>query len=202
MSELYKAMTKAFSEMENAEKDRGNSAFKVNGNAMKYATLESVVGAIKPALIANGLFFRQVTHDQSGGVCIETFVCHATGDELSFGKLFVPASKQDAQGYGSALTYARRYSLMAAFGICPEDDDGNSAVQVKPKPVEPQFTELSDIDIQLIDGIQASATLADLSAFWAMRVDEIKASKNRKTLEAEKDQKKRAFEAENNFNAG
>jgi hypothetical protein len=45
---------------------------------------------------------------------------------MECGKLHVPAAKQDPQGYGSALTYARRYSLMAACGIAPEDDDGNA----------------------------------------------------------------------------
>ena len=54
---------------------------------------------------------------------------------MTFGKLHVPAVKQDAQGYGSALTYARRYSLMAACGIAPEDDDGNNAVKATRKPV-------------------------------------------------------------------
>jgi hypothetical protein len=123
---LYAAMAKAFASMDGATKDTVNPHFKV-----RYADLASVVSAIKPALTENDLWFRQYTHEQSGGVCVETMVCHASGDELSFGKLFVPASKQDAQGYGSALTYARRYSLMTAFGICPEDDDGNSA---KPAP--------------------------------------------------------------------
>jgi ERF superfamily len=123
---LYAAMAKAFASMEGANKDTVNPHFKV-----RYADLASVVSAIKPALTENDLWFRQYTHEQSGGVCVETMVCHASGEELSFGKLFVPASKQDAQGYGSALTYARRYSLMTAFGICPEDDDGNSA---KPAP--------------------------------------------------------------------
>jgi hypothetical protein len=120
---LYAAMAKAFSEMEGATKDKENPAFK----GVKYADLSAVVEAIKPPLIANGLWFRQITHEHAGGVCIETLVCHSSGEEISFGKLFVPASKQDAQGYGSALTYARRYSLMTAFGICPEDDDGNAA---------------------------------------------------------------------------
>ena len=50
---------------------------------------------------------------------------------MSAGKLHVPAAKQDPQGYGSALTYARRYSLMAACGIAPEDDDGNAATKSK-----------------------------------------------------------------------
>ena len=53
---------------------------------------------------------------------------------MTFGKLHVPATKHDAQGYGSALTYARRYSLMAACGIAPEDDDGNRAVKSYAKP--------------------------------------------------------------------
>ena len=50
---------------------------------------------------------------------------------MSSGLLHVPASKQDAQGYGSALTYARRYSLMAICGIAPEDDDGNRASKLQ-----------------------------------------------------------------------
>ena len=60
---------------------------------------------------------------------METVFIHESGEMLECGKLHVPASKQDPQGYGSALTYARRYSLMAACGIAPEDDDGNAATR-------------------------------------------------------------------------
>lgn len=132
MSDLHAAMAKAFPEIEGASKDRNNPAFK-----SKYADLSSVVEAVKPALVKHGLFFAQITHEQQGGVCIETVVHHASGQSMSFGKLFVPAGKQDAQGYGSALTYARRYSLMTAFGVCPEDDDGNAAVKQVPQRAEP-----------------------------------------------------------------
>lgn len=132
MSDLHAAMAKAFSEIEGASKDRYNPAFK-----SKYADLSSVVEAVKPALRKNCLFFAQITHEQQGGVCVETVVHHASGQSMSFGKLFVPASKQDAQGYGSALSYARRYSLMTAFGVCPEDDDGNAAVKQAPQRAEP-----------------------------------------------------------------
>ena len=127
MSALFAAMAAAFPEIEGALKDRNNPAFK-----SKYADLSRGVDAVKPALATHKLFFVQLTHEQAGGVCIETVVGHADGDKFSFGKLFVPAAKQDAQGYGSALTYARRYSLMTAFGVCPEDDDGNAATQSAP----------------------------------------------------------------------
>jgi hypothetical protein len=64
---------------------------------------------------------------------------HESGATMSSGLLHVPASKQDAQGYGSALTYARRYSLMAICGIAPEDDDGNRAskpIEIKAKDIK------------------------------------------------------------------
>jgi hypothetical protein len=145
--DLFAAMANAFPKIEGAIKDSNNPHFK-----SKYADLSSVVEAIKPALVANRLFFVQVNHEQTGGVCVETMVCHSSGQQMSFGKLFVPAGKNDAQGYGSALTYARRYSLMTAFGVCPEDDDGNAAVKGAQPAQEPsapitedQFRELQDL---------------------------------------------------------
>jgi hypothetical protein len=60
-------------------------------------------------------------------VVVETTFVHESGEVFSAGRLYVPAAKHDPQGYGSALTYARRYSLMAACGIAPEDDDANAA---------------------------------------------------------------------------
>lgn len=127
-SGLFAAMAKAFPEIEGATKDSNNPHFK-----SKYADLSSVSDAIKPALTRHGLFFGQIAHEQTGGVCVETILCHESGESFSFGKLFVPASKNDAQGYGSALTYARRYGLMTAFGVCPEDDDGNAASRTAPQ---------------------------------------------------------------------
>lgn len=121
---LASALASAFAEIEGATKDKANPAFK-----SKYADLSAVIDAIKPALVAHRLFFTQMTHEAEGGVCIETQVRHESGESLSFGKLFVPASKRDAHGFGSALTYARRYSLMTAFGVPAEDDDGNAAAK-------------------------------------------------------------------------
>lgn len=95
----------------------------------KYADLASCVEAVIDALNANGIFLMQPTQESDNGVTVSTVFLHESGEQLSAGTLFVPAAKQDAQGYGSALTYARRYSLMSACGIAPEDDDGNAATR-------------------------------------------------------------------------
>lgn len=97
----------------------------------KYADLSAVVEAVIDGLNSQGIFLTQICHESDTGVTVETQLIHESGETFSAGKLHVPASKQDAQGYGSALTYARRYSLMAACGIAPEDDDGNAAVKSK-----------------------------------------------------------------------
>jgi hypothetical protein len=71
----------------------------------------------------------QMPKPSEGGISIETILIHTSGDKLSMGVLFVPANRQDAHGYGSALTYARRYALQTCFGLPTEDDDGNAAVK-------------------------------------------------------------------------
>jgi hypothetical protein len=97
-----------------------------------YADLSSVVEAVTPSLNANGIAFMQRSLPSENGVTIETLFIHTCGETMSGGPLHVPVQKNDAQGYGSALTYARRYSLMAACGIAPEDDDGHAASVSKP----------------------------------------------------------------------
>jgi hypothetical protein len=93
----------------------------------RYADLSACVEAVMGGLNDNGIALVQHLHEAEHGVTVETVFIHESGEMLNCGKLFVPATKQDAQGFGSALTYARRYSLMAACGIAPEDDDGNAA---------------------------------------------------------------------------
>lgn len=119
---LAQAMALAFAQIEAATKGTNNPHFKT-----KYADLTSVIEAIKPALVAHNLFFTQQTRPHEKGVEVETVLHHANGDALSLGSLFVPADRNNAQGFGSALTYARRYALVTAFGVPVEDDDGNAA---------------------------------------------------------------------------
>jgi hypothetical protein len=112
----------------------------------KYADLAACVEAVIEALNSNGIALVQRTLPSENGVTVETVFIHTSGETMSSGPLHVPASKHDPQGYGSALTYARRYSLMAACGIAPEDDDGNAASRpvtyAAPRKPSPRTTDL------------------------------------------------------------
>ena len=131
MSTIAAAFVKAQKQFGPALKTNTNPHFK-----SKYADLSACVEAVIDALNSNGIALIQNTHESDSGVIVETVFLHESGEILSSGKLHVPAAKNDPQGYGSALTYARRYSLMAACGIAPEDDDGNAASRNNVTPIE------------------------------------------------------------------
>jgi len=105
----------------------------------RYADLSACVEAVLGALNDNGIALIQKSYDCPTGVMVETMFVHESGEMLECGILHFPASKADPQGHMSALTYARRGSLMAACGIAPEDDDGNAASKSVPKhtPTKP-----------------------------------------------------------------
>lgn len=121
---LAAALTEAQKEIEGAAKDKFNPGYK-----SKYADLSSVMDACKPALSKNGFAIIQGAEpSDTGTLCLTTMLLHKSGQWIS-GTMTLPLAKQDPQGYGSALTYARRYGLAAIAGVCPEDDDAQSAVR-------------------------------------------------------------------------
>jgi hypothetical protein len=133
MKQVAAALVKAQKEFGPALKTSTNPHFR-----SKYADLGACVEAVVGALNNNGIYLMQLTEERENGVCVQTQFIHESGEIMSGGSLFMPASKIDAQGFGSALSYARRYSLMAACGIAPEEDDANSAKPAAPKaPVPP-----------------------------------------------------------------
>jgi hypothetical protein len=148
---LAKALVKATAQIEGASKDSTNPHFR-----NKYADLASVTDAIKKPLNDNGLTYSQIIHRLEGGVGVETLIIHESGETMSNGITFVPAPKNDPHGYGSALTYARRYSLSACFGVIQEDDDANGAsnklpIQVPAKPVtkpQPPKTVQAEVKVK------------------------------------------------------
>jgi hypothetical protein len=129
IGELAAALAKAQGEMTGAKKDSDNPFFR-----SKYADLASVVAAIQGPFAANGLAYVQCPEPCEGEeVAVDTVLMHASGQWIA-SRTVVPVTKKDAQGYGSALTYARRYGLQAMAGVASEDDDGNAAAASRPAP--------------------------------------------------------------------
>ena len=142
-------------------------ALKTNTNPhfkSKYVGLDGCVEAVIDALNDNGIYLMQKNHPNDTGIAVETIFIHESGESISGGVLTVPADKQNPQGYGSALTYARRYSLMAACGIAPEDDDGQAASKpVLKAPIkQPISKDRLDAAIQkIVDGSYTVGKLKD-----------------------------------------
>lgn len=119
---LAKALCKAQAEMVPAVKDSDNPFFK-----SKYADYSSVWKACHKALTNNGLAVGQLMEPSEKGILLTTIIMHESGQWLS-GSQPISAIKQDPQGIGSAITYARRYGLAAILALPQEDDDGEIAM--------------------------------------------------------------------------
>ena len=153
---LAAALVKAQGKIKSALKDSTNPHFR-----SKYADLSSVVEAVKAPLLECGITFLQGVHDAEGGVAVETMLLHTSGEWIS-STLRLPATKQDAQGYGSAITYGRRYGLMSICGVPADDDDGNAASAPKkvfPEPIRPSDGAMDRVDPDRRNAILDTVTL-------------------------------------------
>ena len=143
MKNIATALVKAQREFGPALKTSTNPHFR-----SRYADLSACVEAVIDALNNNGIFLLQKNYDCADGIMVETVFIHESGEMIECGIVHFPAVKHDPQGYASALTYARRYSLMAACGIAPEDDDGNRSVQsfksIDPSALTDMITAIND----------------------------------------------------------
>lgn len=169
MNKISAALVKAQKQFAPALKTNTNPHFK-----SKYVGLDGCVEAVIDALNDNGIYLMQKNHPNDTGIAVETIFIHESGESISGGVLTVPADKQNPQGYCSALTYARRYSLMAACGIAPEDDDGQAASKnVVKAPVKLAIDEirLNSAIEKILDG---SYTVAKLMANFALTAEQSK----------------------------
>lgn len=122
IKEIATAMSVLRKAIKQPTKNADNPFFK-----SKYVMLEGVVKAIDEAL-PDGLSYTQEVTTNDNGVAVSTIIMHSSGEYMQFEPLNVPVSKKDAQAFGSAETYARRYTLSAVFGVTSDvDDDGNEA---------------------------------------------------------------------------
>jgi len=119
---ISKALLQAQIEVDRVVKNAKNPHFKST-----YADITAVIDAVKPALNNNGITFLQLPcPSENDEIRITTRLLHESGEWID-STITIPLSKKDAQGYGSGITYARRYSLAAIMGLPQEDDDGNNA---------------------------------------------------------------------------
>lgn len=132
IANIAKALAAFQTDVKQPEKNGNNPHFK-----SKYVTLDGTVKAIHDTAPKHGLSYTQMPVTNEFGVGVVTLIMHESGEFIQMDPFILPMDKKTAQGAGSATTYARRYSLSAAFGIVSDlDDDGNEASDNAPKDKE------------------------------------------------------------------
>lgn len=147
IANLVKALSTLQGELKDADKNALNPHFK-----SKYADLSEVLGNLRPLLAKNQLALSQFPSFENGIVSVTSLLAHASGEWIE-STASAPATKQDVQGVGSAITYLKRYSAAAIVGMASadQDDDGNSVSiqKVENKPIAKQ--EVKDFRPQTVD---------------------------------------------------
>lgn len=175
ISQIAEALLNAQGRMEGVVRDSENPFHK-----NRYASLEAVIATVKPVLQAQDLCFVQFPgRVENDCITVTTRIMHISGEWIE-SDAQIPLTKKDAQGAGSAITYLCRYSLMAALGVPPVDDDGESAVLRTHEPVKkaapapaPAKQEPSSDDVAknfyrvaAKTAIDLQKTTADLKEWW------------------------------------
>lgn len=169
VAEIGTALAKAQGEISHAAKE-ATGQIGQNRN-YKYADLATVIDTLRPVFTKYGISTLQRPMHCDDGVRVQTMLLHTSGEWITDGGIHVPAAKNDAQGYGSAMTYARRYGLLAMGGIATEDDDGKAAS----KP--PAITTASDeqkeliVSVAVAGGLPAETNRAKLATLPAEKFD-------------------------------
>lgn len=141
ITKLAIALSKFQGEVKNPSNTATNPYFK-----SKYAPLETVLNTVRPILSKYGLSIIQSPIAEDGMVGVTTLLLHESGEYMEFPPVMLKMDKQTAQGAGSAITYARRYSLSAIVGISSEDDDdGNHAEETNVKSTMTSNANTSEI---------------------------------------------------------
>lgn len=176
MKSIATALAAAQAQMSKALKQSNNPHFR-----SKYADLGNVMDACMPSLNSAGIAVVQPTGEDEHGRYVDTVFIHGeSGEQLSC-RVPLIVQKNDMQGYGSAVTYARRYGLMTMAGIAPEDDDGNAAAKSPPKqerkrPPEPEQEISPEEQFKRLDAaLKNCDSLEKLHRLWMQ--DNFKAAK-------------------------
>lgn len=142
INELAKALADFQSEVKDPSKDKENPYFK-----SKYVALDGVLQTVRPVLAKHGLSVMQLPTSDETAVTVTTLLMHSSGQFIESEPFKVLLTKKDAQAAGSALTYARRYSLSSVLGIAwDDDDDGDSIAETNvTKELLAEIQELAQV---------------------------------------------------------
>ena len=121
------ALVAALGELSNVAKNATNPHFR-----NKYASLDAILDAVRPVLKKHGLAISQEPITSDGMVGVTTRIIHTSG-EATTSTLLLPVTQNTAQGFGSALTYARRYAVASILGIAADDDDDGQEASSPPR---------------------------------------------------------------------
>ena len=157
INELTAALAKAQGAMKNATLNRINPHFK-----SRYADLASVLDAIRGPLANNGLAITQVTEIRDGAFVLRTMLNHVSGQWVASDYPLPSGAKP--QEMGSALTYARRYSLSALISISADDDDDAEGAEKGKQTVEVPAGKIDEQQVEWLQTMIVEAG-ADLPAF-------------------------------------
>jgi hypothetical protein len=137
IGELAAALAKAQGEFQTVAYDSTNPHFR-----NRYASLAAFESSIRPVLSRHGLSYAQLPDSADGQYRLYTRLMHSSGQWLqrSIGLML---QKQDMQGLGSAITYARRYALAAIVGLSADEDDDAEQAIAKPKIAKPQAASVT-----------------------------------------------------------
>ena len=186
LEKLFAAISKCQAQMEGAKKDSENPFFKSN-----YADLEACWAACRKPMTDNGLAIIQLTMPGVQTVKVQNVLCHVSGQWISSITEVTPV-KRDPQATGSAITYARRYGLMAILGIAPEDDDGNASSHAGQSKVDSRPATVNQpIKGRDLPAAQGELSGKQLTRLYAIRGKAIK--ENRWTQEQIKEFMELAF---------
>ena len=161
INELSRAMLQIQRNLLPALKDATNPFTRSN-----YATLNSVMESCRDELLTHGIWLTQLPCPApvelgAGHIGLETRLIHAESGQWISSMAVIPLPKNDPQGMGSAITYARRYSLCAMLGIVTEDDDGEGA-KIGSKSTSSQKRALDDSAIENQNSGAANRAVDDL----------------------------------------
>ena len=168
IGELSKALGKAQSEFPQIKRSQKVNFATAGGTRIKYsyAPLSEIFDAIRKPLAENGLAISQPMTIIDGKLIVETVLSHSSGEWIS-GQILIESQKLDPQSIGSALTYARRYSLSALLGIASEeDDDAEGAIDRKKSEDKPEE------DICPIHGVPFRKFTKDNQEWWSHKTED------------------------------